>query len=77
MVDELQPDVALVDVELGDEDGIALADELVERSPSTQAVLISSHDRSELSELLSESRAAGFLPKTDLGASAIRSLLAA
>jgi two-component system, NarL family, nitrate/nitrite response regulator NarL len=75
LVDELEPDVALVDVELGDEDGIALADELVARAPETEVVLISSHDRSELSELLTSSRAAGFLPKTDLGAAAIAGLL--
>ena len=75
LVDELEPDIALVDVELGEEDGIALADDLVVRAPETGVVLISSHDRSELSELLSESRAAGFLPKTDLGVPALRSLL--
>ena len=74
MMDALDPDVALVDVELGEEDGIALAEELVERAPGTTVVLISSHDRSELSELLVGSRAAGFVPKMDLGASAIDSL---
>jgi DNA-binding NarL/FixJ family response regulator len=75
LVDVLAPDVALVDVELGEEDGIALADELVERAPGTEVVLISSHDRGELSELLAGSRAVGFLPKTDLGAAAIAGLV--
>jgi two-component system, NarL family, nitrate/nitrite response regulator NarL len=75
LVDELVPDIALVDVELGDEDGIALADELVARAPGLGVVLISSHDRAELSELLADSRAAGFLPKTDLGVEAICNLL--
>lgn len=75
LVDGLRPDIALVDVELGQEDGIALADELVARAPTMGVVLISSHDRAELSELLVDSRAAGFLPKTDLGVEAIRSLL--
>jgi len=76
LVRELSPDVALVDVELGEEDGIALADELVVLAPGTRIVLISSHDGNELSELLSSSRAVGFLPKTNLGAPAIISLLA-
>ena len=33
LVYELEPDVALVDVQLGDEDGIVLSHELVERAP--------------------------------------------
>jgi two-component system, NarL family, nitrate/nitrite response regulator NarL len=76
LMEKLEPDVALVDVELGEEDGIALADDLVARAPGALIVLISSHDRAELNELLSGSRAAGFLPKTDLGAAAIASLRA-
>ena len=75
MVEELEPDLVLVDVELGEEDGIALADKLVERGGGADVVLISSHDRTELSELISGSRALGFLPKTDLGAAAISDLL--
>jgi DNA-binding NarL/FixJ family response regulator len=75
LLDDLEPDIALIDVELGDEDGIALADELVARAPGLGVVLISSHDRAELSELLADSRAAGFLPKTDLGVEAICNLL--
>lgn len=69
------PDVALVDVELGDDDGVALTGELAERTPEMQCVLISAHDRTDLSELVSGSRAAGFISKTDLGAAAIRELL--
>ena len=72
LVDELHPDIALVDVELGDEDGIALAASLAEHAPGTRVVLISSHDVGELGELLAESPAAGFIPKTELGAAALR-----
>ena len=75
LVGELAPDVALVDVELGDEDGIVLSRELVARAPETRVVLISSYRREELMELLDDSPAAGFLAKTDLGAAAIAGLV--
>jgi two-component system, NarL family, nitrate/nitrite response regulator NarL len=72
LVDELQPDITLVDVELGEEDGIALAATIVGQTPGARVVLISSHDVAELGELLADSPAAGFIPKTELGAAAVR-----
>jgi CheY-like chemotaxis protein len=66
---DLALNVALVDVELGDEDGIALAQELGEH---TQVVLISAYERAELGDLLS---GVPFLPKKALGAPAIERLL--
>jgi DNA-binding NarL/FixJ family response regulator len=73
---ELAPDVALVDVELGDEDGIVLSRALVARAPDTRVVLISSYNGDDLGEVIAESPAAGFLSKTELGAAAISQLLA-
>jgi DNA-binding NarL/FixJ family response regulator len=75
VVEEQEPDVALVDVELGEEDGVALTGELAERLPGMHVVLISAHDRNDITELMSGSRAAGFLSKTDLGAAAIHELI--
>jgi DNA-binding NarL/FixJ family response regulator len=75
LVKTLRPDVALVDIELGKEDGIVLAEELAARTPSTQVVLISSYERDDLSDLISGSSAIGFLPKPVLSASGIDSLL--
>jgi DNA-binding NarL/FixJ family response regulator len=75
-VADLRPDLALVDVELADEDGIALAAELHERAPATRVVLISAHARDDVDELLRDSPAVGFLPKRSLGADAIAALLA-
>ena len=71
----LSPDLALVDVELGEEDGVALAGELRSRSPATQVVLISTYDRDELRELVSASAAVGFLSKKSLSGNAVRALL--
>ena len=68
----LEPDVVLVDVELGDEDGVELARALEARAPSTRAILISAHDRDELGLL---ANGVEFLPKGSLGAAAIQKLL--
>ena len=69
------PDLALVDVELGEEDGVALAGELRARSPATRVVLISTYSRDEMQVLASASAAVGFLPKRRLSGDAVRSLL--
>ena len=71
----LSPDLALVDVELGEEDGVALAGELRLRSPATRVVLISTYRSDEMQDLISESSAVGFLPKSRLSADAVRALL--
>ena len=71
----LRPDVALVDVELGEEDGVAVSRELALQAPETQVVLISAHGLDELGDIVADSRAAGFLPKMSLGVAAIEALL--
>ncbi len=76
LVADVELDIALVDVELGEEDGIALAEQLVDRAPAMRVVLISSHDVGELGELLTGSSVDGFLSKTELGAAALRRFVA-
>lgn len=71
----LRPELVLVDIELADEDGIELAQVLEEQVPNTRVVLISAYERDELSELIAGSPAAGYLPKSALGAQAIVQLL--
>ena len=72
---ELSPDLALVDVELGDEDGLAVAGELLTRSPEMRVVLISTYGRDEMQDLISTSSTVGFLPKSRLSGDAVRALL--
>jgi DNA-binding NarL/FixJ family response regulator len=72
----LGPDLALVDIELGADDGIELAYVLKERWPSLQLILISAYQREELGDLISDGRSLKFLPKSALGADAIAGLLA-
>jgi DNA-binding NarL/FixJ family response regulator len=74
LTDALAPDVVLVDIVLGDEDGIELAQQLSARAPATRVILISSYTRDDLGELLADSPTVGFLPKSSLGASAIARL---
>jgi two-component system nitrate/nitrite response regulator NarL len=72
---QLRPDVALVDVELGAEDGLEVARRLMDRVPKTCIVLISSHPEDELGDLVAGSPGAGFLAKTALSAAAIAELV--
>ena len=72
---EHNPDLALVDVELAEEDGLEVTQELGRRAPGTAVVLISAYDRDDLADLIANSRAAGFLPKNALGAGAIARLV--
>jgi DNA-binding NarL/FixJ family response regulator len=71
----LSPDLALVDVELGEEDGFALAGALRLRSPATRVVLISTYGSDEMQDLISSSSAIGFLPKSRLSGDAVRAVL--
>ena len=71
----LQPDVILVDVFLGKESGLDLARRLVDETDGTTVILISSHSEADLADLIAASPAAGFVPKTQLSASAIRRIV--
>jgi two-component system, NarL family, nitrate/nitrite response regulator NarL len=75
LVRRLSPDVALVDVELGDEDGIELARQLTNSGSPAIVILISVRDRNELTELMAGSGAAGFLRKDALDAQAVAELI--
>jgi DNA-binding NarL/FixJ family response regulator len=71
----ISPDVALVDVELGAEDGIELARRLTSGGLSTHVILISLRDRNELAELMAGCGAVGFLRKDALDAQAVADLI--
>ncbi len=72
-----RPDVALVDVDLGTESGIDVAQRLTGLPDGgPPVILISAESGAELSELVDASGALGFVSKTDLSGDAIRKLLA-
>jgi DNA-binding NarL/FixJ family response regulator len=70
--EELRPNVVLVDIRLGDESGFDLA-----RRLSGTVILISIHAQSEYAEKIAASPAVGFIPKAQLGASAVLRLAGA
>ena len=73
---ELRPDVVLVDIMLGDENGFDLARQFAESTAGDLAVImISSDTADDYADLVVESRALGFLPKAELSADGIRRLL--
>ena len=73
---DLQPDVVLVDITLGDENGFDLARLLADSQAGGLAVIMISSDTGEdYADLVAESPALGFLPKAELSADGIRQLL--
>ena len=76
LASDLQPDVVLVDITLGDENGFDLARRLAESHAHDLAVIMISSDAEEdYADLVAESPALGFLPKAEISADGIRRLL--
>ena len=70
----VRPDIVLVDISLGEESGVDLARQLLEGDldPEAAVILISTRAEEDVADLIAESPVAGFLPKEELSASAIR-----
>jgi DNA-binding NarL/FixJ family response regulator len=75
MSDALRPDIVLVDVELGEEDGIEVARSLTSGDAPLPVILISLRDWGDPVELVATSGAIAFLRKDRLGADTIAELL--
>lgn len=75
---ELKPDIALVDIELGEETGFEVARQLAAQgsSPQPRVILISTYSEDDFEDMIRDSPAISFLPKTGLSGTAIRSILA-
>ena len=72
----LQPELILVDVYLGEERGIDLAYRLSSMGPGAPTViLISTYSEQDLGELVAAGPATGFLTKGKLSGASIRSIL--
>ena len=70
-VADLHPDVVLVDIDLGGESGF----ELARRLDGATVILISTHAERDYADLIEASPALGFLAKSELSATAIRTML--
>ena len=74
---ELRPEVVLLDVQLPDTDGFAVAAELTRDPDAPAVVLTSSRDGSDYGPCITFCGARGFVPKGDLSGAAIAALLVA
>ena len=73
---ELHPDVVLIDITLAGESGFELARQLSAWDNNAAAlILISTHAQADLADLIADSPAAGFVPKSELSADAIRRIV--
>jgi DNA-binding NarL/FixJ family response regulator len=71
----LAPDVILLDVQLPDMDGFAVCRELNLNGGPPAVVLVSSRDAADYGGLIEQSGARGFIPKDELGGTALADLL--
>jgi DNA-binding NarL/FixJ family response regulator len=76
-VEQMRPDVVLLDIDLGGQSGFDVARQLCGQASLAppRIILISTHAEQDYVDLIAASPAVGFLPKTALSASAIRNLL--
>jgi len=75
LVTELRPDVTLVDIDLGDEDGFELTRRLNGIAAASSVILVSTHPEEDLAHLIAASPALGFVSKARLSAQAIHDTL--
>jgi len=79
VIDEADPDVVLVDIDLGEENGFDLVAQLAGHprrgGGALETILISNRVRDDFEELIAESPARGFITKSALSAAAIRSIM--
>lgn len=72
----LKPDLVLLDVQLPDMDGFAVANELCGGNRcGTTVVLTSSHDESDFGPIVGRCGASAFVPKAELSGVALRAVL--
>jgi DNA-binding NarL/FixJ family response regulator len=77
LLNALKPDVMLIDIDLGPESGFDVARRVAQARDGarTRTILISTHDEADFVKLIAASPAIGFLPKSDLSATAIERLV--
>ncbi|MEP7113537.1 MAG: response regulator transcription factor [Ilumatobacteraceae bacterium] len=74
-VARLAPDIVLLDIQLPDLDGFAVAERLAATSPSPTVVLVSSRDAVTYGDRLLRAPAAGFLPKREVTGATLAGIL--
>jgi CheY-like chemotaxis protein len=75
---ELNPDVVLIDIDLGEESGFEVARQLAGQAGAAQPrlILISAYSGDDFEDMIADSPAVSFVPKASLSGTAIRGILA-
>ncbi len=71
----LRPELVLLDVQLPDTDGFAVAERLLGDEHVPAVILTSSRDAADFGPLVAQSGARGFVPKSELSGAALAALL--
>lgn len=71
----LRPDIVLLDVQLPDTDGFAVAAAVLAGDGATKVVLTSSRDGRDFDALVAASGASGFIPKAELSGARVAALV--
>jgi DNA-binding NarL/FixJ family response regulator len=74
--ERLRPGLVLLDIQLPDLDGFAVAERLASWQPAPAVVLVSSRTASSYRRRLADSPALGFVAKSELSGAALSALLA-
>jgi two-component system, NarL family, nitrate/nitrite response regulator NarL len=76
-IEEVKPDLVLVDVDLGQESGFEVTRRIQSETSvdPSRVILISTYAEDDFADLVMASPVAGFLSKSDLSAHAIREIL--
>jgi DNA-binding NarL/FixJ family response regulator len=74
-VERLRPDIVLLDIQLPDLDGFAVAERLASMSAPPLVVLISSRDAASYGPRLGAASACGFLAKRELSGASLAALV--
>ena len=74
MASQLVPDLVLMDINMGEMDGIEATRHIVAANPAAMVVLLSTYDLSDLPPEARTSGAAAYVPKDDFGGRGIRAL---
>jgi len=75
MMSKLNPDIVVMDVQMGDMSGVEATRRILSRHPQANVVLTSMGSDSEYPTLAREIGARGFVPKRNLNVSMLRSLV--